>query len=154
MEKLSEVRLRYYHVVTPYFSLSFLLNRTRFSQHHMHRYSAKPAMIIFESRGLRGRLWTYDVFQARDRNAHWSRSSAAPEKRAEAAAGSAEFLSGFSQPVRLNQPARLTAQPWAYKNLDVILDWYVWFLYDLLLINYFFIFGCICSSRLSCSFSF
>lgn len=64
--QIPEVRLRYYHVM-PYFSLLFPLNRTSFSQHHIQSYSAKTAMIISESRGFTGRLWTYNVLQARER---------------------------------------------------------------------------------------
>lgn len=64
--QIPAVRLRYYHVM-PYFSLLFPLNRTSFSQHHIQSYSAKTAIIISESRGLWGRLGTYNVFQARER---------------------------------------------------------------------------------------
>lgn len=90
--QIPEVRLRYYHVM-PYFSLLFPLNRTSFSQHHIQSYSAKTAMIISESRGFRGRLWTYNVLRARE--------------RAEAA-GSGEFLWEWTGPCDTGHSPELT----------------------------------------------
>lgn len=131
--QIPEVRLRYYHVM-PYFSLLFPLNRTCFSQQHIQSYSAKTAMIISESRGSWGRLGTYNVFQPRERG-----------QKQQVVESSWEVFNSLWD---WTGPC-----DWSDRNLDVPLDQYVGFFYDLLLINYFFIFGCICSPKSSCSFS-
>lgn len=132
--QIPEVSLRYY-LVMPYFSLLFSLNRTSFGQHHIQSYSAKAAMIISESRGFWGSLGTCNVFQARERG-----------QKQQVVESSSQVLNSLWD---WTGPC-----DWADRNPDVPLDQYVGFFYDLLVINCYFIFGCICSPKILCSFSF